>query len=303
MRGEAAGTNFPPLPALLRCWRRSCKAYVERMGGTPIVRGRVGVPFTFFGGMVQQRSLGLAWSAGLILLACGGSTGSNTGGSGGAAAGGSGGSAASAGSSSGGSGASATGGSSTGGSGTGGAAGTPATGGSSGTVGTPECSAAGECTLFSDCCSCMALAPGESAPTCLADCDTDRCTAMGITDANVACTAGSCNAGIDCTGEVLCDALPPTCKPGEVPSVRNGCWGGCVPATECAEVSGCAECTGSTLCVTKAALLSTSHCVNIPSACQTDQSCDCLGPALCTEPQEQCTQGGAMGISCSCVDC
>jgi hypothetical protein len=37
-----------------------------------------------------------------------------------------------------------------------------------------------------------------------------------------------------CDGRrVLCDALPPACGMGELPSVEGSCWGPCIPATRC----------------------------------------------------------------------
>jgi hypothetical protein len=43
------------------------------------------------------------------------------------------------------------------------------------------------------------------------------------------------NGGYQCTSEVICDSLPPTCADGEVPSIQGGCWGVCVPKDECAD--------------------------------------------------------------------
>lgn len=38
----------------------------------------------------------------------------------------------------------------------------------------------------------------------------------------------------DCTGDVLCDALPPSCPADTVPGIRNGCWTWyCIPVSEC----------------------------------------------------------------------
>ncbi len=50
-------------------------------------------------------------------------------------------------------------------------------------------------------------------------------------------------AGYDCDhGKVLCNALPPLCEAGTVPSVVNGCWGPCVLVTECKSVTSCSDC-------------------------------------------------------------
>lgn len=43
---------------------------------------------------------------------------------------------------------------------------------------------------------------------------------------------GKCAVSCDAR-RVACLALPPTCPPGEVPSVEGACWGPCVPLREC----------------------------------------------------------------------
>jgi len=54
--------------------------------------------------------------------------------------------------------------------------------------------------------------------------------------ANGQCTA-TCVANQDpgaCTGDVLCDSLPPACPTGTLPGIRNGCWTGyCIPEWQC----------------------------------------------------------------------
>jgi hypothetical protein len=38
----------------------------------------------------------------------------------------------------------------------------------------------------------------------------------------------------ECTGDVFCDSLPPTCPAGTTPGIRNGCWTGyCIPLSDC----------------------------------------------------------------------
>ena len=41
--------------------------------------------------------------------------------------------------------------------------------------------------------------------------------------------------GYLCEAPVLCDALPPTCPDGQVPSIENGCWSDCVAKELCVE--------------------------------------------------------------------
>jgi hypothetical protein len=46
--------------------------------------------------------------------------------------------------------------------------------------------------------------------------------------------------------DVLCDAIPPACDEGEVPTVEGSCWGECIPANECQceTFDDCPEVTG-----------------------------------------------------------
>ncbi len=47
-----------------------------------------------------------------------------------------------------------------------------------------------------------------------------------------------CEATYDCDlNHALCDAFTPQCKEGETPSIVNGCYGPCVPITQCIAVS------------------------------------------------------------------
>jgi hypothetical protein len=49
--------------------------------------------------------------------------------------------------------------------------------------------------------------------------------------------------GVTCYGEVLCDALPPTCPEGTVPGRRDGCWSyTCVPIDQCMDFPPCDDC-------------------------------------------------------------
>jgi hypothetical protein len=133
---------------------------------------------------------------------------------------------------------SATGGASSGGSsGSGGgesAGGTSSGGGSGesgGTSGTCE-----DCTLYSDCCSCLALGPAEDPPYCDPNiaCLVDQCSALRITDADLRCLSGTCSLTVNCDAtQVMCDMVEPTCPAGEVPSVEDNCYGPCVAEELC----------------------------------------------------------------------
>jgi hypothetical protein len=197
-------------------------------------------------------------------------------------------------------------------SGTGGVGGTSGTGGSAGTGGAlpqPECKTADDCTLYSDCCSCIALAPGESPPTCnIPTCFVNTCTAMGVSSADGAqCNAGRCGVGFDCDqSHVLCNAPTPSCAPPTVPSVRGACWGPCVPAQDCSYVSSCADCDKQYYaCVYYDAWTHTAHCVDVPGACANDITCACMSQSVCVSPFDACTDDSSSDrvLHCECPTC
>jgi hypothetical protein len=240
--------------------------------------------------------------------ATGGTGGAETGGSGGlagnAGSAGSAGSAATAGQAGSGGGAGQAGMGGTGGSA--GASGEAWAAGSAGSVADPECTDASQCTLFSDCCSCIALAPGETVEPCPALCFVDKCTELGIDPMKTPeCQAGQCVVGFDCDAtKAVCAMPPPQCEPGEVPSVRGGCWGPCVPAAECTFVPDCSDCDPTLhTCVSNVAWTTDHHCVPTPPACKDDSSCSCLQNAVCVDPFGVCVDSPSGGISCECPNC
>lgn len=218
----------------------------------------------------------------LVLFACGDDTsatgggGNGTGGQatgaggpGGAATGGNGaGGAASGGAASGGNGGS--GGQASGGNGTGG----------NGVVATAECGAASDCQLINDCCRCEVIPANETAPVCNQQCLIPSCQSLGF-DGSAQCALGQCIAAFACDQTLaVCNQMPPTCPAGQTPMVVNGCWGGCVPATECASVSDCAQCGPEDACVYYGGGIMQRHCVHIPQECGT-ASCSCMGAMVC----------------------
>lgn len=173
----------------------------------------------------------------------------------------------------------------------------------------PECASAEDCTLYSDCCSCLALAPGEEPPPCdMPECFADHCTSIGI-DFNSApqCNAGRCILGFDCDyTQVMCAAPTPVCAPGEIARVRGNCWDGtCVPTSECAYVPACSDCDPAFYaCVNYVSMLPTHHCVEAPVACQNDVSCDCMGQSVCVYPFYECSDSPTPNqIDCDCPIC
>ncbi len=200
-------------------------------------------------------------------------------------------------------------GGSAGSSGSAGSAGSAGSGGSAGSTPGPtgsECNSAGTCTLHSDCCNCLALAPGETAPTCTETCIQDKCSELGITQPS--CTAGRCSAGIDCDhSKVMCKAPTPNCGPGDVASVVGSCWGPCVQAEQCKSVSSCTACPTKTLCVQNEGLTKSLHCVPTISSCS-PLSCGCASDLVCTPPFSTCKSGGPStvdgpDITCTCPSC
>lgn len=252
--------------------------------------------------MSGRKSLLVYFGAVLALAACdGGSTGGTgaTGGGGGAI----GGSTAGGGGSGG-----ATGGSTTGGGGSGGAMGGSggATGGSGGSGGTPQCEDGASCQLVNDCCSCVAIGPGETAPDCnIPECLVPACESVGNPGQGAQCVVGQCVAALDCDhSKVACAALPPQCPPGQTPTVKGLCWGGCGEAVECATVAGCDQCTGGLACVVEETQIGPQyHCVAPPAGCAGGvPTCACMGGAVCVPPFDQCMESGG-ALICSCTNC
>ncbi len=95
-------------------------------------------------------------------------------------------------------------------------------------------------TIPTDQCACVGRPPG--ACTCASTgwvCDAGvRVDVVAPTDASTK---------VDCApANVRCNALPPACAGGgEVPSVRDGCWGPCVVYTACAPITCDPDAPGS----------------------------------------------------------
>ncbi|NMC69733.1 MAG: hypothetical protein GYA57_06645 [Myxococcales bacterium] len=170
----------------------------------------------------------------------------------------------------------------------------------------PECTEAAGCTLHTDCCNCLALAPREEPPPCgLPECFVTTCAARGITAEDVACAAGRCAVYTCETDAVACEMLPPRCGAGEVPSVRGMCWGPCVPATECVSVDDCASCDASAgqACVQYLSRGGpTTYCVERPAGCGERATCACLGASVCVGIFDVCSDDSGV-LTCSCPTC
>jgi hypothetical protein len=236
------------------------------------------------GGAGVGGSAGASPSGGTGASGASGTGGATTGGStsGGSATGGS----ATGGNATGGN---ATGGSATGGSATGGGAGAAARGGGAGTTptggvggsggGGRECESADDCMLFTDCCSCEAVPKGTSIVPCDLLCITDHCSALQIRPEEVACSFGRCVIDRSCDhANATCGSPPEACPSGEVRSVsENGCFGPCLPSTECRDVTDCASCGSNAVCVIEEPQIRSFGCVEPAASCEKGSYCECLG--------------------------
>jgi hypothetical protein len=168
----------------------------------------------------------------------------------------------------------------------------------------PECETAADCQIVNDCCTCEGIPAGDTPEECLATCIQPSCEAVGHPDPEVQCIGGTCMAGFDCYSLVACATPPPSCPPGEVPHRTGGCWGGCVPATECAAVNGCSDCDLATqTCVQYIAFAGTVNCLPLPETCSGPADCACAADAFCHDPFESCTGNGGGIITCECTNC
>lgn len=109
---------------------------------------------------------------------------------------------------------------------------------------------------------------------------------------------------VDCDpGPVLCKSMPPTCAPGQVPSVQNGCWGPCVPILDCKTVADCSGCTKG-FCAAYSGWTTEYRCV-MPSLQCSALACSCLAPYFCAKPYDACVDGSASkpAVTCECPAC
>jgi hypothetical protein len=84
-----------------------------------------------------------------------------------------------------------------------------------------------------------------------------------------------------------------------VRSVVDGCWGPCLPPTECSEVTDCESC-GDAVCVMNSAI-GTRACVAPPDGCSAGNYCECLHACPTTTGFECIESDGA--VVCYCATC
>lgn len=166
----------------------------------------------------------------------------------------------------------------------------------------PECQEASDCQLLNDCCACEAYPADEQVEACLETCEVATCQALGHPGTEPMCVSGRCVVGFDCYSLVNCFMVEPECPPGEVALHTEGCWGGCVPATECQAVTDCSDCDLETqVCVQYVQLATTVRCLPKPSSCSGPADCACAEDAYCG-PSDVCTGSDGI-ISCECTNC
>lgn len=117
-----------------------------------------------------------------------------------------------------------------------------------------------------DLCAAVDCGPGS---TCAVTCDDGTSTPTGSMIPGecypVCVPTGGGDPGA-CTGDVLCDAIPPACPAGTVAGVLNGCWSGyCIPEADCGP--------------------------HDPGTCD---------PATCTTPAPACPAGTVAGVANGC---
>jgi hypothetical protein len=168
-----------------------------------------------------------------------------------------------------------------------------------------ECSEASDCKLIDNCCDCMGLPLADKRPACSEVCIQDKCSEKQIPLVQAACEVGRCVLDVSCNAsQVFCTVPQPACPPGETAAVVGACWGGCIPVTECSDVSGCDVCKAAgAVCVVESQQTGpVHHCVELPKACDV-ADCACMGASVCLDPYDACDDVAAGELDCSCTDC
>jgi hypothetical protein len=163
------------------------------------------------------------------------------------------------------------------------------------------CTVDRDCQLVNDCCACGAVNVEEEVmcnePPCFAP-------ACGSAEPTPVCEGGECTIEWACNEMlVACDALPPDCPEGRLPSIAGDCYtGDCVDAGLCDVVPDCSYCGDGEACVTHQSFLGPAlSCVPLPAECNGVATCACL-PDACAADSEVCVDGDG-GVSCSCPAC
>lgn len=157
----------------------------------------------------------------------------------------------------------------------------------------PECQYDTDCEVRNDCCDCVAA---KSVPACDPVGCAPSCGNLGLTNPTARCIMGLCRPSANCDPRFAqCDALPPACESGWVPSIDANCWGPCVDPSVCLQVPSCEVCTtaGRRCAAGDALTKGQRYCFDLSPSCGDGSICDCLG-GRCTGVGDDChdsTQG------------
>lgn len=167
------------------------------------------------------------------------------------------------------------------------------------------CATDNDCALHSDCCDCFATGKPDESPMCNKDCNQPMCELQGISQAT--CRFGTCvTEKVICDPlKVSCDAKPPACPMGQLPTVKDKCWSGqCVPATSCDIVTDCNLCPDNFMCVyMDAQIPMPPTCEPIPAQCDAQIDCECAGKEVCVDQFNSCSKIKDNELHCACPAC
>ena len=170
---------------------------------------------------------------------------------------------------------------------------------------TSECSKDADCKLQEDCCVCNGIPLDLNPVACDMECKQSKCSELGVDQA--VCRLGVCETErLSCDQvKVACDALPPACPEGQLPTTTPACWTGkCVPAEFCDVIPDCSFCPDGHLCVQNIAFgPSQPTCEPLPPGCGPDPDCACAGDLVCQDPFTLCVEQDGPVINCECINC
>lgn len=168
-----------------------------------------------------------------------------------------------------------------------------------------ECSKDADCKLQEDCCVCNGIPLDLNPVACDMECKQSKCSELGVDQA--VCRLGVCETErLSCDQvKVACDALPPACPEGQLPTTTPACWTGkCVPAEFCDVVPDCSFCPDGHLCVQNIARgPNQPTCEPLPPGCGPDPDCACAGDLVCQDPFTLCVEQDGPVINCECINC
>jgi hypothetical protein len=175
------------------------------------------------------------------------------------------------------------------------------------------CQQDSDCEILTDCCTCDVIAKGDTPPACpIMECFADTCSTLDVGKSKPVCRFGRCTfSKVNCNPfGLLCDAAPPDCPAGQLPSVSEDgtCWTGqCAPTEACNWAPDCDSCVDKEdplVCVFKLQKGAFHVCEPKPADCGPgDIDCEC-GAQICdmSPPHTICADQNP-GIACECPFC